>query len=151
MTYLYIDVVLFILIFILIFIVVRLNKKISQLTNTTNSDNIEKLILEYYNDINILKDENKDLLDKIDRNYDWLTKTICKYDIIRYNPLEDVGGELSFVLTCLDSSNSGFVLNSIYSHNFSQVYLKPIENGFSNIKLSYEEMESLKRAINKIV
>lgn len=148
---LYIDIGLFILILVLIFIIIKMNKRINLLTNNTDADNIESLIIDYYNDVNFLKEENKDLLDKINRNYEWLTKTICKYDIVRYNPLEEVGGELSFVLTCLDSSNSGFVLNSIYSHNFSQVYLKPVENGFSDIKLSYEEMESLKRAINKIV
>ncbi len=147
--YVYIDIILFIIILILLFTIIKLNKRITSLTNTTNATNIESLIHEYYEDIHVLKNENIDIINKIEKNSNWLIKTFCKYDIIRYNPIENMGGELSFVLTLLDSNNNGFVLNSIYSHNFSQVYIKPIEHGFSNINLSYEEMESLKRAINK--
>ncbi len=150
MQFWYIDILFLILNIVLIFIILKLNLRIKKLTDTTNSTNIESLIHEYYEDIHSLKEDNVALLDKLSKNQEWLSKSFAKYDIKRYNPLEDVGGELSFVLTCLNSNNSGFILNSIYSHNFSQVYIKPIENGFSNINLSYEEMESLKRAINDI-
>lgn len=128
-----------------------LNKRITELTDSTDARNIEVLIKEYYADINALKSQNNELSKLIGANSEWLTKTFCKSDVIRYNPLDDMGGELSFVLTMLDANNNGFVLNSIYSHNFSQVYIKPVENGFSDIKLSYDEMESLKRAVNKKV
>ncbi len=150
MEFWYIDIILLALILILIMIIVKLNARLNRLTDTTDSNNIESLIHEYYEDIHLLKEENMDILDKITKNQIWLSKAFTKYDIKRYNPLAEVGGELSFVLTCLNSNNSGFILNSIYSHNFSQVYIKPIENGFSDINLSYEEMESLKRAINDI-
>ncbi len=160
MTYLYTDIGLLVIILGLLFLVLRLNKRIKALTDNTNADSIEQLIQDYYVDISNLKAENleivekidsihSELLDKLDVHNEWLMKTFCKYDIMRYNPFEDVGGELSFVLTCLDANNSGYVLNSIYSQNFSQTYIKPIENGFCDINLSYEEMESLKRAINK--
>ncbi len=149
MTYLYTDLGLLVIIFALLFLIVRLNNRIKALTDHTDTDNIEQLIKDYYVDINNLKAENEDILHKIDKQGAWLSKTFCKYDIMRYNPFDDVGGELSFVLTCLDANNSGYILNSIYSQNFNQTYIKPIENGFCDINLSYEEMESLKRAINK--
>ncbi len=149
MTFLYTDLVLLVIIFILLFLVIRLNNRVKALTDNTDADSIEQLITDYYIDINNLKAENEDILHKIDTHNEWLTKTFCKYDIMRYNPFDDVGGELSFVLTCLDANNSGYILNSIYSQNFNQTYIKPIENGFCDINLSYEEMESLKRAINK--
>ncbi len=149
MTFLYIDIVLLVIILALLFLVLRLSKRVNALTDNTNSDSIEQLIKDYYVDIHNLKAENEELVERIERHNEWLTKTFCKYDIMRYNPFDDVGGELSFVLTCLDGNNSGYVLNSIYSQNFSQTYIKPIENGFCDINLSYEEMESLKRAINK--
>ncbi len=150
MEYWYIDIILVAIVFLLCIIVIKLNLRINKLTDNTDATSIEELIQEYYDDINDLKEQNVDIIDKIKRNQDLVAKAFTKYDIKRYNPLEEVGGELSFVLTCLDSNNSGFILNSIYSHNFSQVYIKPIENGFSDINLSYEEMESLKRAINNI-
>ncbi len=150
MEFWYIDILLLLIITVLFIVVLLLSARIKKLTNTTNATNIESLIHEYYGDINALKDEFDEILEKISKNQQWISKAFTKYDIKRYNPLEDVGGELSFVCTCLNSNNSGFILNSIYGHNFSQVYIKPIENGFSNINLSYEEMESLKRAINNI-
>ncbi len=150
MEFWYVDIVLLLIIIALFIVILLLNSRIRKLTNTTNANNIEALIHEYYEDINALKDENEELLERISKNQQWITKAFTKYDIKRYNPLEDMGGELSFVVTCLNANNSGFILNSIYGHNFSQVYIKPIENGFSNINLSYEEMESLKRAINNI-
>ncbi len=147
--YLIIDFGLLAIIFVLLITVIKLSRRVKALTDNTDADNIEQLITEYYIDINNLKDENENILHKIDAHSVWLTKTFCKYDIMRYNPFDDVGGELSFVLTCLDANNSGYILNSIYSQNFNQTYIKPIENGFCDINLSYEEMESLKRAINK--
>ncbi len=149
MTYLYVDLGLLVIILTLLYLVVKLNNRVKALTDTTDADNIEQLINNYYIDINNLKAENEDILHRIDSHTSWLSKTFCKYDIMRYNPFDDVGGELSFVLTCLDANNSGYILNSIYSQNFNQTYIKPIENGFCDINLSYEEMESLKRAINK--
>ncbi len=149
MTFLYTDLVLLVIIIALLVYVIKLNTRVKALTNNTNADSIEQLIKDYYIDVNNLRAENEEIVEKLESHNDWLTKTFCKYDIMRYNPFEDVGGELSFVLTCLDSNNTGYVLNSIYSQNFSQTYIKPIENGFCDINLSYEEMESLKRAINK--
>ncbi len=151
MQYYYIDIALLVVIFILMIMITKMNNRIKVLTDNTDGNNIEELIKEYYHDINSLKEENNNIMERFDADHNLLSQAFVKRDIIRYNPLDEVGGELSFVLTCLDSNNNGFILNSIYSHNFSQVYIKPIENGFSNINLSYEEMESLKRAINKIL
>ncbi len=149
MTFLYTDLVLLLIILALLIYITKLNKRVNALTDNTDSDSIEQLIKDYYIEINDLKSENEDIIIKLEQHNEWLSKTFCKYDITRYNPFDDVGGELSFVLTCLDSNNNGYVLNSIYSQNFNQTYIKPIENGFCDINLSYEEMESLKRAINK--
>ena len=55
---------------------------------------------------------------------------------------------MSFVLACLDRSNTGYILNAIHSRDNCFLYLKEIVNGESYIMLSDEEIEALRRAVN---
>ncbi len=71
-----------------------------------------------------------------------------KYGIYRYNAYQDTGSELSFTLALLDEKNNGVVLNGIYSREMSNIYAKPIENGKSSYKMTEEEKEAIKRAMN---
>lgn len=73
---------------------------------------------------------------------------IQKVGIYRYNAYKDTGSDLSFAVTLLNEKNDGVVFNGIYSREMSNIYAKPIENGNSIYKLTEEETESLKRAIN---
>lgn len=72
-----------------------------------------------------------------------------KFGIYRYNAYKDSGSELSFALALLDERNDGVVLNGIYSREMSNIYAKPIKNGVSEYKITEEENEALKRAMNK--
>ena len=72
-----------------------------------------------------------------------------KMAVIRYNPFDDTGGDLSFVIALLNEANNGVVLNGIYNRGGSYTYAKRIENGIAvKHKLSNEEEEALKTAIN---
>ena len=73
---------------------------------------------------------------------------IQKVGIYRYNAYKDTGSDLSFTLALLDEKNNGVVLNGIYSREMSNIYAKPVENGDSPYKITEEEGEAIKRAIN---
>ena len=71
-----------------------------------------------------------------------------KMGIVRYDAFQEMGGKLSFVLTLLDTNDTGFILNSMHSQEGCYTYLKEIVKGQSYMPLSEEEAESLEMAIN---
>ena len=54
---------------------------------------------------------------------------------------------LSFAIALLDRDNTGVVINSVYGIDNSNVYCKRIVKGTSKDKLSIEECEAIKNAI----
>lgn len=70
-----------------------------------------------------------------------------KTGIVRYNAFPDMGGNLSFALTLLDKTDSGFIFNALHTESGCYTYIKEVIRGQSYIELSKEESESLDRAI----
>lgn len=71
-----------------------------------------------------------------------------KLTITRFNPFEDVGGDQSFILCILDTNNSGAIITSLHSRDFTRVYAKPIKNSQGdNITLSKEEKSAILKTI----
>lgn len=76
-------------------------------------------------------------------------RDIQKVHIHRYAAFENMGGDLSFVVTLLDAHNNGILLNGIHSREGNYMYAKPIEDGKTTYNLSDEEEMSLSKAINQ--
>ena len=76
-----------------------------------------------------------------------MQKTYQKVGIVRYDAFNEMGGNLSFVLTMLNDQNSGWLLNAMHSREGCYTYIKEIVNGKSYVELGEEEKESLERAI----
>ncbi len=113
-----------------------------------NGNNIEEILDKHIEKINktIAKnDELEKYCIKLDSD---IKNCIQKVGIYRYNAYKDTGSDLSFTLALLDEKNNGVVLNGIYSRDMSNIYAKPIENGSSSYKMTDEENEALKRAMN---
>jgi hypothetical protein len=72
-----------------------------------------------------------------------------KFELIRYNPFNEVGGDQSFSMVFLDSNNNGFIFTSIYVKDGNRLYAKPVKNGSSSYQLSEEEETILKKLVGK--
>lgn len=72
-----------------------------------------------------------------------------KVGIVRYDAFQEMGGNLSFVLTMLDENNSGWILNAIHSREGCYTYIKEIIKGECDMELGREERESLKKAMKQ--
>jgi hypothetical protein len=71
-----------------------------------------------------------------------------KITVTRFNPFEDVGGDQSFILCILDTNNSGVIITSLHSRDFTRIYAKPVKNGEGdNITLSKEEKLAIVKTI----
>jgi len=76
------------------------------------------------------------------------TDGVQKVGLYRYNPFDDLGGDQSFSLSILDSTNSGVILTSLHHRNFTRIYAKPVKDGQGDtITLSNEEKSAIVKAI----
>jgi hypothetical protein len=66
-------------------------------------------------------------------------------DIEHYDAFPGQAGKFSFSLLMLNRNGSGVILTSLTSTQSSKVYVKRIEKGQSDIALSHEEEELLKK------
>ncbi len=132
--------------------IVKLNKMKKEykkfLEKVGNGSNIEEILNNHLDRINKVITKNEELEKycmKLDTDIKYC---IQKVGIYRYNAYKDTGSDLSFTLALLNEKNDGIILNGIYSREMSNIYAKPIKNGKSEYKMTDEELEAIKRAIN---
>ncbi|MCI8397572.1 MAG: DUF4446 family protein [Clostridia bacterium] len=113
-----------------------------------NGTNLEEILSKHVEKINKAVSKNEEL-EKFCNNLDTDIKhCIQKIGIYRYNAYKDTGSDLSFTLALMDENNDGVVLNGIYSREMSNIYAKPLVKGKSEYKITEEESEAIKRALN---
>jgi len=113
----------------------------------SRSTNIEEILKDYMEKVNIVKEEQKEILENIKGIEQELALCTKKVGLVRYNAFKDTGSDLSFALAMLDSNNNGVILNGIYSREMSNIYAKNVKEGKSASKLSEEEEQALKEAM----
>lgn len=75
-------------------------------------------------------------------------KNISRVGLVRFNPYDDTGGDLSFSLTLLDKDKNGVVLSSLHGRGGTRIYCKNIKSGQKDkYELSQEEKDSLSEAL----
>ena len=117
--------------------------------NRRPSHNLEMKIQDYYETSKRIEEKYSKLLDMV-TDMDKTDKTkIQKVGLIRYNPFDEMGGNLCFALALLDGYDNGVVLNGIHSRTGSFTYAKPIEMGVSTYMLSEEEIKAVEMAKNQ--
>ncbi len=127
----------------------KVMRKYRRLMRGMDNKNLEALLMHHLECVknNAVKIEN------LEHKYQYLEKELrsCvqRVGIIRYNPFEQMGSDLSFSVALLDKNNNGVVLTGLFSRTGSSIYAKPIQNGTSNYPLSEEEIEAINRAINQ--
>ncbi len=116
--------------------------------NRRPSHNLEMKIEEYFETSKRIEEKYSKLLDMV-TDMDKTDKSkIQKVGLIRYNPFDEMGGNLCFALALLDGNDNGVVLNGIHSRTGSFTYAKPIEMGVSTYMLSEEEVKAVEMAKN---
>lgn len=70
---------------------------------------------------------------------------IKKIGLHRFNPFKDTGGDQSFILSLVDSNDTGLVISALYSRSGTRWYAKKVINGKGvDIDLSDDEKKVLK-------
>lgn len=125
----------------------RLKRSYTSFMRGKNGKTLEESFQSRIQELDEIKTKIKNSEEKIRELQKQQRKSYQKKAIIRYNALQDMEENLSFVLTILNEENSGWILNSLHFGERTYTYVKEIIKGESYIELSSEENECLERAI----
>ncbi len=71
-----------------------------------------------------------------------------KIELLRFNPYQDTGGNISFTIAMLDNKGTGIILTSLHARSGTRIFAKPVFEGKSKYELSSEEETVLKKTLN---
>lgn len=125
----------------------KMKNRYKELVRGMDKTSIEEILIRNGHEIDDIKSEISNMQKAIEKLDTRLSLAVQKVGFIRYNAFADMGSELSFSIALLDDFLNGIVLTSIYGHDQSVCYAKPIKKGKSIYPLSAEEIQSIDRAI----
>lgn len=149
-----------ILVLIVLFVIVLImcivnSNRIREINEYAEDGDLCETLKIYYKKVSDLRRIIHDASDKslenrimsCERN---LRDAYTKMYIVHFDAFDGVTGKQSFSLALLNSSNSGFILTSLYGHSSCNTYIREITDGNAQIKLLDEETMALNGAINNL-
>ena len=124
-----------------------LKRRISKFMSGRDAESLEDQIVELFEDNQYMKaasDKNKN--DIIDLNKR-MRHCFQKVGIVKYDALNQMGGQLSYALALLDEEDNGYIINSVHGNEGCYSYTKVIKNGRRDIELGIEERKALENAV----
>lgn len=112
-----------------------------------SSKNLRELVTRAISDHKTISQRANKLEAGIEEIAKIIQNSYQKFDIVRYNPFRETGGDQSFSLALLDLKDNGVVVTSIHGREVDRIYAKEIVSGKSKHNLSAEEIEAIKGAI----
>jgi hypothetical protein len=104
-------------------------------------------------ELTVLRDYLEDVASRLDgrlrRAEGRLDGAISHRAVIRYDAYGEMSGRQSLSLALLDASRSGVVLSSILHRDQARIYVKQVHAGESELKLSPEEEDALRLALEQ--
>lgn len=140
-------VILFILLIIQMVKTSKLKKRYNAMFKGETVKNIEDMLIKHKEEVIEVVNTHEQMNYKIASIQKALTKAYCKSSIYKYDAFTGLSGKLSFVYVLLDSTNSGLILNGIYSSEGHYLYIKDVINGRTEKELSKEERGTLDKVM----
>jgi len=139
------------IILVLIAWLVRLELRITKLTDGTNHDSLEGHIKEINTRSEKLITYTKQARVEREALRSHIEQSIRGMHTVRFDPYGEGRGKQSFATALVDENANGVVLSSLYSRERCRMFAKPIHEGTSQHELSKEEQEALTEATKKII
>ncbi len=132
------------------FLIWRQNKFIISLFPKSGERDIRKKFEEITKAVEGFKGGLTDLDHRIEAIKFESLQHIQRVELLRFNPYDDTGGNISFTVCFLDNKGSGIVITSLHARNGTRVFGKEVVAGKSNkYELSKEEELVIKKAMEK--
>lgn len=146
--------VLIVLVLILLIFTIKQGRELSLMKNRIkkfmsgrDAESLEDQIVELFEDNQYMKaasDKNKNDIIDINKR---MRHCFQKIGIVKYDALNQMGGQLSYALALLDEEDNGYIINSVHGNEGCYSYTKVIKNGRSDIELGTEERKALESAV----
>ena len=126
------------------------------LTERRISKNLKKQsLIEVLDGLYVKEAEVAKLLENLNNRTTQLERNsqfyIQKVGLVRFNPFNDTGGDQSFILSLVDSGDTGVVISSLHTRNGTRWYAKRVESAKGvDHELSAEETKAIKQAISLV-
>ena len=128
----------------------RQNKFLTSFFPKSGERDIRKKFEEILKTIESFRGELSDLDSTIEAFRSQGLRHIQRVELLRFNPYDDTGGNISFTACFLDREGSGIVITSLHARNGTRVFGKEVVSGKSNkYELSKEEELVIKKAMEK--
>lgn len=131
---------------IALIISIKVSRRSKRILKDGAGQDITEAIVNYYKKCTEIMDEYNKAEERLKNLEKQNQSNIKKVGAIRYNAFGGNNSNLSYAVAVLDDSDTGFVLNGVYSRQQTTTYLKPINNGKSLYELSEEEEEAIRTA-----
>lgn len=117
------------------------------------TSDVVSYVVHLQEELTVLRDYLEDVASRLDgrlrRAEGRLDGTLAHRALVRYDAYGEMSGRQSLSLALLDASRSGVVLSSILHRDQARIYVKQIHGGESELKLSPEEEEALRLALQQ--
>ena len=124
-----------------------MKKRVKKFMSGRDAESLEDQIIELFEDNQYMKaasDKNKNDIIDINKR---MRHCFQKIGIVKYDALNQMGGQLSYALALLDEEDNGYIINSVHGNEGCYSYTKIIKNGRSDIELGTEERKALESAV----
>lgn len=124
----------------------KIIRKYKRLMRGADNKNLEALLEQYLTSIRSSLSRVDEISSTQIKLAAQVNKCLQGVGVVRYNPFEQMGSDLSFSVALLDAHLSGVVITCLFGRQSSSTYSKSITDGKSVHPLSAEEMEAIKIA-----
>lgn len=135
---------------VLSFLIWQQNKFLQSLFPKSGERDIRKKFTEVIRIVEEFRGELSGLENKVKIIKDRGLEHIQRVELLRFNPYDDTGGNISFTVCFLDNKGSGIVMTSLHARSGTRVFGKEVILGKSKkFELSKEEEAVIKKAMAK--
>jgi hypothetical protein len=124
----------------------RILKHYNNLTKGVNQKSLRSVLEELLQQVDLHKkdiDYLKEYSLRLEREG---SLHIQKVGLVRFNPFKDTGGDQSFILSLVDSKNTGVIISGLFSRAGTRWYAKKVVEGKG---VEHELSEEEKKALNQ--
>ncbi len=125
----------------------RLNRRLDRLTRGATGVSLEQALTEYLAQIDRYDTRMCDAERRCTALEDTIRYCLRYVGMVRYDAVEDMGGQQSFSLALMDDSDNGLLITNVTGRQSSRVYAKSIKGGHANLPLSPEEKQAITDAL----
>lgn len=141
--------IIFILLLSLAIRLSRLTKAHKSLMSGNSGKNLEELLDTYLAKVKSAETRVEELDFLCHKLEESARKSLQNVSLVRFNAFDNMGSDLSFAAAFLDLNGDGLVISSINNREESRVYAKPIASEKSKYHLSEEEIQAIKKAMER--